>query len=595
MSFDDANNRKRKATIIPDAIPSNVRRIPEESFETWKARRLSANASVSILPASLKVASVPTAASLEVDTLVATENATTVSTASAVAAAKQEELMESSGQIIQDLFHSDNTKVSDALDALDLLLGNDKKNRESFVAAGGCLALVRLLKDRLKKARKKIPVCDQVTELNESPELETLHKTLRIIITLTLYYNESKVGISSVGGVEAAVKVMKTFPKCQALQVCVCIVLSNLTWCNLGKKKAVETGAMEVLLTAIHHHLDTINVCHYGCIALSNIIDKSSEENIRLFISLGGATAVAKLRVKWPDDNDIRAWVRNHAKLIGTEMKSWTYIRADTPVVIEKVTLAITASSPAKHEDSIECIGALVQDLFPVGNANVDATLDTLNLDLKGNKKKCDKIQVVGGCLALVLLLKRCLSSATDERQVWDQVTEVTELAELTTLHKTLHIMIRMTHQIDESKVGITAIGGVEAVVKTMITFPNCQSLQEFSCIFLLNLASWNVGKQRVVETGGMIVLLAAINNNLRSDNLCNYACSALCSTVQKENEGEKIRLLISLGGAATVTKVSERWPDGNAVQAWLKLANLIGTEMTSWGEDRALQIVKIE
>jgi hypothetical protein len=39
---------------------------------------------------------------------------------------------------------------------------------------------------------------------------------------------------------------------------------------------------------------------------------------------------VAKLRLEWPDDNDIQAWVRSHARLIGTSMKSWTSLQVDT-------------------------------------------------------------------------------------------------------------------------------------------------------------------------------------------------------------------------------------------------------------------------
>jgi hypothetical protein len=49
---------------------------------------------------------------------------------------------------------------------------------------------------------------------------------------------------------------------------------------------------------------------------------------------------------------------------------------------------------------------------------------------------------------------------------------------------------------------------------------------------------------------------------------------------VEKENE-ESIRLLISLGGATTIAKVREEWP--NVVRS---LAKLIGTEMNSWADD---------
>jgi hypothetical protein len=40
---------------------------------------------------------------------------------------------------------------------------------------------------------------------------------------------------------------------------------------------------------------------------------------------------------------------------------------------------------------------------------------------------------------------------------------------------------------------GIATIGGVEVVVKVMETFSNCQTLQEFACNVILNLAAWHV------------------------------------------------------------------------------------------------------
>jgi hypothetical protein len=61
----------------------------------------------------------------------------------------------------------------------------DKKKYESFVSAGGCLALVLLLKVCLDKAIDVIPACYQVTELNKLAELTVLHNTLNVIIPLT--------------------------------------------------------------------------------------------------------------------------------------------------------------------------------------------------------------------------------------------------------------------------------------------------------------------------------------------------------------------------------------------------------------------------
>jgi hypothetical protein len=109
-------------------------------------------------------------------------------------------------------------------------------------------------------------------------------------------YDESKAGISSVGGVEAVVNVMKAFPKCQALQVEACIVVANFVDCRIGMKKAVEAGAIEFLLAAINNHLDfTPDVSDCACSTLSRIV-ADSKENIELFISSGGVSTMAGLK-----------------------------------------------------------------------------------------------------------------------------------------------------------------------------------------------------------------------------------------------------------------------------------------------------------
>jgi hypothetical protein len=199
----------------------------------------------------------------------------------------------------------------------------DKKKSEGFVSAGGCLALVQALKNCLDKAMKRIPQCDQVTELNEVAELTALHKTFNVITRLTFHHEESRVGITAVGGVEAVVKIMKTFPKCQPLQEHACAILRNLACCSIGKAKAIECGGIEVVLANINNHLGSSILCRSACMALFNMI-RSSKENTCLVISLGGGAAVAKVRTKWPDNNDVQYWVRQLVKLIASEMNSST-------------------------------------------------------------------------------------------------------------------------------------------------------------------------------------------------------------------------------------------------------------------------------
>jgi hypothetical protein len=573
MSSKTASDRKRKSTKIPET-DSSADDDPNPKEASNKARKVSTNASVS------------TSTSLQVGKSVATEDAAVANTASA--ATKGVESIQSVGKMLQILFRSDNTKINATLVALNLECIKDENKRQDLVRAGGCFVLVQLLTKSLDKVIDGVPVCAKVTELNEHADLVTLHKSLGVITNLMSKNDESRIGMTDIGGVEAVVEVMKTFPKCQMLQERACGVLLNFTYRNIsGKQNIIDSGGIEVLLAAVTNHLGSSLICKHVCGALVHVIEKENKEDIRRLIILGGATALAKVRKEWEDDDTVQVLVRHLVKIIGTAMTSWAAMQVDTPVTTEKVTAASAASTAAKDEDSIDIIGQMVEDLFDSDNAVINAALDALNLDLKEDKKKSYKIQAVaGGCLALVLLLKKCLAKAIDKRLVWDQVTEVNELAELTTLHKTLHVMIRLTHHLDESKAGIAAIGGTAAVVEAMKTFPKCQALQEFACILLLNVACCSIGKKRIVEADGMECILAAINNHLDSVLVCKYSCIALSNIIDKENK-EDIRLLISLGGATAVAKVRQECPDGNAVQAWVRLCELIGTEITSWADKK--------
>jgi hypothetical protein len=303
MPYTIVSERKRKQTAeVPEPLFSS------SGQSKSKARRVSTDAQ----EATHAVTSDKT-----------TEEALTAATAASTTIAPPQDSMESIGQLIQDLFRSDNAKVHASLAALELDLVKNKKKCVKIQAVGGCLALVQLLNKCLDKAMMKIPQCDQVTELNELAKVTTLNKTLRVIISLTFRHEESRVSITAVGGVEAVVKVMKTFPKCQTLQECGCGALQNVMCKNVsGKKKVVENGGIEVVLAAVNNHSGSANVCEFACMALFKIVN-GSKENTGLLISLCGGAAVAKVRTKWPDNNDVQYWVRELANLIASEMNSW--------------------------------------------------------------------------------------------------------------------------------------------------------------------------------------------------------------------------------------------------------------------------------
>jgi hypothetical protein len=310
-----ALKRKSMEQEPPDDVASSSNNNNEESKS--KARRVSTDSSDSSVPSVVSTTS--TTASLSA-VAVAVANDVTSST---IVAPKSR--MEIIGALIQDLAHSDNARVNVALDVLNMEFMKDKKKRESFVTAGGCLALVNLTRNCLDKAIDIIPSCDQVTELwelTELAELATLHKTLNVIIILTFQHDESRVGIAAIGGVEAVVEAMNTFPKCHALQERACGALRNLACCGIGKKKVAEKGGIEVLLAAVNNHLGSAILCQKGCWALYNIVN-GSKQNTELLINFGGGAAVAKVRSKWPDNDDVLFHVRRLTNLIASEMKAW--------------------------------------------------------------------------------------------------------------------------------------------------------------------------------------------------------------------------------------------------------------------------------
>jgi hypothetical protein len=247
-----------------------------------------------------------------------------------------------------------------------------------------------------------------------------------------------------------------------------------------------------------------------------------------------------------------------------------------------RVSTNAAAAPAANHEESIQSIGKMIQDLFHSDDAKVGATLKALHLNLNGNVKQCDKLHAVGGCFALVQLMKNCLDKAIDEIPACDQVTGLNDIAELTTLRKTLIVIIRLTHEHVASRIGITAIGGVEAVFKVMKTFPKCRTLQLVACGALRNLASRSLGKANTIESGGIEAVLAVVSNHLGSAILCENACVSLYMVVKGSKEN--IGLLITLGGGSALAKVRTKWPDNNYVQTEVrKVANLMEAEMKAW------------
>jgi hypothetical protein len=253
----------------------------------------------------------------------------------------------------------------------------------------------------------------------------------------------------------------------------------------------------------------------------------------------------------------------------------------DLPVTPATVT-PTTPAPPALAAVTVEDIGRLIQDLSSSDVAVVNASLDALYVDLEEDSKKCENVVTAGGSHALVILARNCLDQAIAKFP--ESAAHVTELdgQELTTLYKALRAIIGLTYQNKMSRVGISAIGGVEVVLKVMTTFPECQPLQWIACVPVRNLAHCDIGKKKALDANGMRIVLDSLKNHVGSTVVCESALYALVNMIKESKKNTEV--LIGLGGAAVLVDVKNKWPDNVVVQPPLRrLAKLISEEINSW------------
>jgi hypothetical protein len=242
---------------------------------------------------------------------------------------------------------------------------------------------------------------------------------------------------------------------------------------------------------------------------------------------------------------------------------------------------AAPAAIPALAAATVEDIGKLIQDLSSADVAVVNASLDALYLDLEEDSKKCENVVTAGGSHALVLLAKTCLDKAI---QKFPESKNVTELdgQELTTLYKALRAIIGLTYQNKMSRIGISAIGGVQVCLSVMTQFPVCQPLQWIACVPVRNLAHCDIGKKKALDANGMEIVLHSLQKHVGSTVVCESALYALVNMIKESKKNTEI--LIGLGGAAVLVDVKNKWPDNAVVQPPLRrLAKLISEEINSW------------
>jgi hypothetical protein len=210
--------------------------------------------------------------------------------------------MKGIANMMQALTCSNEAAVDLALDTLYRYSkrGFDSQSWAKIATVGGCFGLVQLMQKSLEMAITTIPLRNQPNDFRWRVATGRLSKAFIIISNMTHGCRRSMNGINSNGGVEVLVKVLKTFRKHHPwLQLRACNALCNLTACPIGRKRADEAGAIEVLLTTIKSYPGNKDIFLYGCRALTNMC-ASSFARTKELIDLGGITT-------WPDDPEARA------------------------------------------------------------------------------------------------------------------------------------------------------------------------------------------------------------------------------------------------------------------------------------------------
>lgn len=104
----------------------------------------------------------------------------------------------------------------------------------------------------------------------------------------------------------------------------------------------------------------------------------------------------------------------------------------------------------------------------------------------------------------------------------------------------------------------LSAIGGIEVVVKAMEAHLSAIEVQTNGCLAISNLAAENAENQRSINSGGGIdAIIKAMHTHDAVEEVQAAACWALCNLATDEENQDKIG---SLGGIATVTAAVARF-----------------------------------
>jgi hypothetical protein len=114
---------------------------------------------------------------------------------------------------------------------------------------------------------------------------------------------------------------------------------------------------------------------------------------------------------------------------------------------------------------------------------------------------------------------------------------------------------------------GFLQAGAPEAIVTAMKQFETSAIMQQCGCGALRNLAGYegSNGAEKVVDSGGIEVILAAMIDHGKESNVVKNACGCLNNVARAHPNG--IDAILDLGGIDTILRIVDAYPQDEQIQ----------------------------
>ncbi|KAK3263927.1 hypothetical protein CYMTET_27300, partial [Cymbomonas tetramitiformis] len=369
-------------------------------------------------------------------------------------------------------------------------------------------------------------VCTALTTHTGQPVVveEASRALAYLVVKNDMHGHNRQLLAAKLGATQAIIAGMAAFSQNENLQRWTGLALANLAQAKENKELQAVSGGVERVVSTMNTHSDVGDVQMEACMALANLAE-TVDNKARIHETEGTLAIVAAMN--------------NH---LGHFRMQYQACRA----------LANLAEDPVVQAAIIklEAVEAVVQALeMHIGNVAVqeEGVRSLANVaELDQNKFT---VASTGGIEALVAGMTEHLESSGVQRYGCRAVANLMEKGFSNNLQvKHLEFHIKICH--------VTAAGGVECVVKGMVSHISVIEVQEEGCKALANLAENHENKSHLASSGAIEAVLNAMKvHNLRSNNaievrLLRQACRALSNLAVNEQNELK---LMKIGGIEAV------------------------------------------